>query len=261
MSYDIVAGGTSQNMILRFRIRDVGTAVPRVEKIWIGKPDEARKRRGVPACLVRGDAVSMKEWHYGETPFGFLKFGCQELGPGEYVVSVRFLGGYGGIGMAIDEKGHVTTLPLERRLPSNQGVEPDRRPRTVAGGLTPRRSADTMSLNMSSRFATMGRGVLVVVGFWMFAAVAAVLSFWVLPRTAIGWVAAVVLGPVFFIASEALAEMVGWLFNRLPSIRHAREVVEVRTKGQAFSGDRVFTHLTYRPRRDDTSHRYENLGP
>ena len=122
MSYDIVADGTSKDMMLRFRIRDVSTAVPRVEKIWIGKPDEARKRRGVPACLVRGDAVSMKEWHYGETPSGFLKFGCQELGPGEYVVSVRFLGGYGGIRMAIDEKGHVTTLPLERRLPLNKGL-------------------------------------------------------------------------------------------------------------------------------------------
>jgi hypothetical protein len=116
-SIDIAADGTSKAMTLRFHFRPyisggTNTAIPRIKKITIGKPDELRRRRGKPECLVRAEeAVSMKEWHYGETPSGFAKFGCDELAAGEYVISVQFLGGYGGIRVVIDEKGGVTTLP------------------------------------------------------------------------------------------------------------------------------------------------------
>jgi hypothetical protein len=116
-SIDIATEGTSKAMTLRFRLRPyisggANTAIPRIKKITIGKPDELRRRRGKPECLVRAEeAVSMREWHYGETPSGFVKFGCDELAAGEYVISVQFLGGYGGIRVVIDEKGGVTTLP------------------------------------------------------------------------------------------------------------------------------------------------------
>jgi hypothetical protein len=96
---------------------------------------------------------------------------------------------------------------------------------------------------MGSRLRQIGKKLLVAVGLWLFIAVAALASFWVIPRTKTGWIVAVVLGPVFFIASEVLGEMIGWLFNRLPGIRHATNAVETRTRGQAFSGERVFTYL------------------
>jgi hypothetical protein len=130
-SFDITADGTSKTMMLHFRTRSirsllaggVRTAIPRVKRIWIGRPDEARRRRGKSECLVRAeDPVGMKEWHYGETPPGSSKFGCEELGPGEHVISVQFLGGYQGIRIAIDERKHVATLPS--RSPGGPGQGP-----------------------------------------------------------------------------------------------------------------------------------------
>jgi hypothetical protein len=129
-SYDITADGTSKTMMLHFRTRslrslfagEVSTAIPRVKRIWIGRPDEARRRRGKWECLVRAeDPVGMKEWHYGETPPGSSKLGCEELGPGEHVISVQFLGGYQGIRIAIDERKQVTTLPLRNPAGPVQG--------------------------------------------------------------------------------------------------------------------------------------------
>jgi len=55
----------------------------------------------------------MEEWRYGDAPSGFTKVGCDELSPGEYVVSVQFLGGYGGVRIVVDEKGTVTPRPLK----------------------------------------------------------------------------------------------------------------------------------------------------
>jgi hypothetical protein len=117
-SIEIAAQGTSKSMMLRFRLRPyipggTSTTIPRIEKITIGKAEEFR-RRGKPECLIRADqAVSMKEWRYGDTPPGFTKVGCAELGPGEHVISVQFLGGYGGVRIVVDEKGTVTPHPLK----------------------------------------------------------------------------------------------------------------------------------------------------
>ena len=96
---------------------------------------------------------------------------------------------------------------------------------------------------MGSRHKSIGKGILVVLGLWLAFVVAALVWSWSLPRTKIGWAAALVLGPVFFIASEVVGEILGKLFNMLPGIRHAREAVELRTRDQSFSGARVFTYL------------------
>jgi hypothetical protein len=117
-SIDITAKGTAQTMMLHFRARPAvpdgtDTTIPRIRKITIGNPEQLR-HRGTPECLVRGEEpVSMKVWHYGDTPAGFEKFGCDKLAPGEYAISVQFLGGYGGLRIVVDEKGSVTPRPLE----------------------------------------------------------------------------------------------------------------------------------------------------
>lgn len=117
-SIEIAAEGTSKAMMLRFRLRPFipgGTSatIPRIERITIRNADKL-KRREKPKCLVWTEvAASMKEWRYGEATSGFTKVGCDELGVGEYVVSVQFLGGYGGVRIVVDEKGTVSPRPLK----------------------------------------------------------------------------------------------------------------------------------------------------
>jgi hypothetical protein len=119
-SIDIAADGTSEAMVLRFRLRSflgdkTTDMIPQILRIGVWKPEETRRRRGTPQCLVQAEsAVNLGEWRYGDTPPGFSKLGCRELVPGEYVVSVQFLGGYGGVRIAIDGKKQVRTLPLKR---------------------------------------------------------------------------------------------------------------------------------------------------
>jgi hypothetical protein len=113
----VTAEGTAQALKLRFRMRPflpggANTSIPLINRITIEKFQKPR-RRGAPECLVKADGpVGMREWRYGDTSPGFERFGCEKLPPGEYVVSVQMLGGYGGIGMTVDEKGTVTPHPL-----------------------------------------------------------------------------------------------------------------------------------------------------
>jgi len=114
---DIKPLGTAQNLTLRFRSRDLGpggvsVSVPLVRKILIGKPEKI-SHRGAPDCLVRGNPVRLREWHYGDVPAGFEKVGCGTLAPGHYVVSVSGLGGFGAIIMDVDETGTLTAHPLD----------------------------------------------------------------------------------------------------------------------------------------------------
>ncbi len=96
---------------------------------------------------------------------------------------------------------------------------------------------------MSSRAKSLLKGFLVAVGLWLSAVVAALLYFWVIPRTRTGWIAVLVFGPFFLVASEVAGKVVSGLLSRLPGIRHAIESVERQTRGESFSGDRVLAYL------------------
>jgi hypothetical protein len=127
-SIDIVAEGNSEAMVLHFRLRSLlggrtTAMIPQIMRIAVWNPESARMRGRKPECLVQaGNPVSLGEWRYDDTPPGFSKFECNKLVPGEYVVSVQFLGGYGGIRIAIDGNRQVRNLPLKqvRSLPSKR---------------------------------------------------------------------------------------------------------------------------------------------
>jgi hypothetical protein len=116
---DIHASGTSRVLVFRFRTRglvppsgETIVSVPVVQAITMGKADN-RGRLRKPDCVVSGEApVRMTEWRYGDAPAGYEMSGCGELTTGEYVISVRILGGGGGLGLTIDDKGTVTPHPL-----------------------------------------------------------------------------------------------------------------------------------------------------
>lgn len=117
---DIHPEGTARALTVRFRSRDLVppngetvVSLPQIQKISVERVDALRRRRE-PECRISGnDPIRMKEWRYGESPAGFEKLGCGELGPGEYVISAQYLGGYGGIRIVIDEQGTVTSRPLK----------------------------------------------------------------------------------------------------------------------------------------------------
>lgn len=116
---DIHASGTSRVLVFRFRTRNLVppggetiVSVPVVQAITMGKADN-RGRLSTPDCVVSGEApVRMKEWSYGDAPAGYERSGCGKLAAGEYVISVRILGGGGGLGLTVDDKGSVTSHPL-----------------------------------------------------------------------------------------------------------------------------------------------------
>jgi len=116
---DIHAEGTARSLAVHFRTRSIVppggetlVSVPVVQAITMGKADN-RGRLRTPDCTVSGEEpIRMKEWRYGDSPAGYEKSGCGELTPGEYVISVRILGGGGGLGLTVDDKGTVTPHPL-----------------------------------------------------------------------------------------------------------------------------------------------------
>jgi hypothetical protein len=116
---DIYVERTTGALVFRFRTRDLippngetVVSVPVVQAITVGKADN-RGRLHTQDCVLSGEQPArMEEWRYGDTPAGFDKVGCEQLPPGEYVVSVRILGGGGGLGLTIDEQGVVTPHSL-----------------------------------------------------------------------------------------------------------------------------------------------------
>ena len=76
--------------------------------------------------------------------------------------------------------------------------------------------------------------------------VLAAMSLWFLgvwPRTALGWLLVLALGPLIALLLDAVGEMLGNAFASLPGIRHADLAVERRTASEPLSGVRVAYYL------------------
>jgi hypothetical protein len=74
----------------------------------------------------------------------------------------------------------------------------------------------------------------------------AAMSLWFLgvwPRTAVGWLLVLALGPFVAFFLQVAGEMIGNAFSSLPGIQHADCVVERRTASQKFSGLRIAYRL------------------
>src|SRR5262245_34713236 len=88
------------------------------------------------------------------------------------------------------------------------------------------------------------REIFLVLAAWAMLTVASLTYFTFWPRTLVGWLAAIFVGPVLVVALELVGELIRYVLGGLPPIRRSHEWVERRTSRRRFSWLRIGYALT-----------------
>jgi hypothetical protein len=78
---------------------------------------------------------------------------------------------------------------------------------------------------------------------WIAATGMSLWLFAIWPKTAIGWLCVVAMGPVAFFVLSAVGELIAGAIGALPGIRHANSLIERRTAGEVISATRIAYYL------------------
>jgi hypothetical protein len=78
---------------------------------------------------------------------------------------------------------------------------------------------------------------------WIAAAGMSLWLFAIWPKTVIGWLCVVAIGPIAFFLLSVLGEFIGGAIGALPGIRHANRLIERRTADEVVSATRIAYYL------------------
>jgi hypothetical protein len=108
-----------------------------------------------------------------------------------------------------------------------------------------RRSRVSRSTSDAQNGRRLDKVRVLVVGsiIWIVTAAMSLWFFGVWPRTAVGWVLVLGLGPIGLLLLVALGDFVSDAIGSLPGVRQADVAVERQTAGRQFSGTRVAYYL------------------
>ena len=80
---------------------------------------------------------------------------------------------------------------------------------------------------------------LVILGVWFVLAALAYFDLGFRPKSPLGWAGLAALGPLAVILSEAVGEILGELWGKLPVLSTVRDHIMRKTQGKSFSGLRI----------------------